>query len=58
MNTLQSDFVSAVSTILKPQRIARGYSELRCTFGSRSVVPDVTVAFVLTVGQLFSWLEE
>jgi Uma2 family endonuclease len=42
-STVQSDFVSAVNTILKPQRIGRAYSELRCTFGGRSVVPDVTV---------------
>jgi Uma2 family endonuclease len=42
-STLQSDFVPAVNTILKPQRIARAYSELRCTFGGRSVVPDVTI---------------
>ena len=28
---------------LKTQHIARAYPELRCTFGDRSVVPDVTV---------------
>jgi Uma2 family endonuclease len=42
-STIQSDFVSAVNTILKSQRVARAYSELRCTFGGRSVVPDVAV---------------
>ena len=42
-STIQSDFIPAVNTILKPQHIARAYSELRCTFGGRSVVPDITV---------------
>ncbi len=42
-STVQSDLVPAINTILKPQHIARAYSELRCTFGDRSVVPDVTV---------------
>jgi len=42
-STIQSDFILAINTILKPQRVARAYSELRCTFGGRSVVPDVTV---------------
>ena len=42
-STIQGDFVPAVNSILKPQRVARAYPELRCTFGGRSVVPDVTV---------------
>jgi Uma2 family endonuclease len=42
-STVQSDFVSAANTVLKPQRIARAYSELRCTFGGRSIVPDIAV---------------
>ncbi len=42
-STIQGDFVSAVNGVLKPQHIARAYPELRCTFGGRSVVPDVTV---------------
>jgi Uma2 family endonuclease len=42
-STVQSDFVPAVNVVLKPPRIARAYSELRCTFGDRSVVPDVSV---------------
>lgn len=42
-STVQSDLVSSANTILKPQRIARAYSELRCTFGGRSIVPDVAV---------------
>jgi Uma2 family endonuclease len=42
-STLQGDLVPAVNTALKPSRIARAYPELRCTFGGRSVVPDVAV---------------
>jgi Uma2 family endonuclease len=42
-STIQSDLTPAINTILKPQRIARAYSELRCTFGDRSVVPDITI---------------
>ena len=42
-STVQSDFISAANTILKPQHIARAYSELRCTFGGRSIVPDIAV---------------
>jgi Uma2 family endonuclease len=42
-STVQGDFVPAVNGVLKPQKIARAYPELRCTFGGRSVVPDVAV---------------
>lgn len=42
-STVQSDLTSAINIILKPQHIARAYSELRCTFGGRSVVPDITI---------------
>jgi Uma2 family endonuclease len=43
-STLQGDLVPAVNTVLKPDRIARAYPELRCTFGGRSIVPDVAIA--------------
>ncbi|MBE9011566.1 Uma2 family endonuclease [Pseudanabaenaceae cyanobacterium LEGE 13415] len=42
-STLQRDLTSKVDGILRPERIARAYPELRCTFGGRSIVPDVTV---------------
>jgi Uma2 family endonuclease len=32
--------------LLSRQRVARAFTELRCTFGGRSIVPDITV---------FSW---
>jgi Uma2 family endonuclease len=45
-STIQSDLSSAINLDLKPQRIARAYTELRCTFGDRSTIPDLAV---------FSW---
>lgn len=45
-STIQTELSSAVNVVLKPLQIARAFSELRCTFGGRSIVPDVSV---------FSW---
>ncbi len=45
-STLQLDLGADINHHLKLQRIARAYTELRCTFGGRSTVPDVAV---------FSW---
>lgn len=42
-STIQGDLGSGINLALKPQHIARAYSELRCTFGNRSIVPDVSV---------------
>ncbi|GAB4536306.1 MAG: Uma2 family endonuclease [Pleurocapsa sp.] len=42
-STIQTELSSAINVALKPQKIARAFSELRCTFGGRSTVPDVTV---------------
>jgi Uma2 family endonuclease len=42
-STIQTEFSTTVNLTLKPQRIARAFSELRCTFGGRSIVPDVSV---------------
>jgi Uma2 family endonuclease len=42
-STVQGDLVPTINLVLKPSRIARAYPELRCTFGDRLVVPDVTV---------------
>ncbi len=42
-STIQRDLVNAIDSILKQNKIARAYPELRCTFGGRSTVPDVTV---------------
>ena len=40
---IQTDLAPAINTALKPQRIARAFTELRCTFGGRSLVPDISV---------------
>jgi Uma2 family endonuclease len=42
-STIQRDLVNAIDAKLKPDKIARAYPELRCTFGGRSIVPDVAV---------------
>jgi Uma2 family endonuclease len=44
-STIQSDLGGEINRVLKPQRIARAYPELRCTFGGRSTVPDIS-AFI------------
>ncbi len=38
-STVQLDLGTDINLALKPQHIARAYSELRCTFGGRSLVP-------------------
>lgn len=45
-SALQGELVSAINSVVRPERIARAFPELRCTFGGRSIVPDVAV---------FSW---
>lgn len=42
-STVQLDLGSAINLALKPKKIARAYSELRCNFGDRSVIPDIAV---------------
>jgi Uma2 family endonuclease len=42
-STLQGDLVTSINNLVKPNRIARAYPELRCTFGGRSIVPDISV---------------
>jgi Uma2 family endonuclease len=42
-STLQADLVAAIKAVLKQRKIARAYTELRCTFGKRSIVPDLSV---------------
>jgi Uma2 family endonuclease len=40
---LQTRFPSEINQRLVPKRIAHAFTELRCTFGGRSIVPDITV---------------
>ncbi|WP_413198993.1 Uma2 family endonuclease [Nostoc piscinale] len=42
-SAIQGEFVPAINNIVKPKRIARAFPELRCTFGGRSIVPDIVV---------------
>ena len=40
---IQEELISAINAIVKRQKIARAFPELRCTFGGRSTIPDITV---------------
>ncbi|MBE9125848.1 MULTISPECIES: Uma2 family endonuclease [unclassified Coleofasciculus] len=40
---LQSKLINAVNKVTEERRIAYAFPELRCTFGARSIVPDVAV---------------
>jgi Uma2 family endonuclease len=40
---IQGQLVINLEATLKPPKIARTYPELRCSFGGRSIVPDVAV---------------
>ena len=40
---LQVELCETINQSVKPQRIARAFPELRCTFGGASIVPDVAV---------------
>ena len=42
-STIQGELVTAINLVVKQERIARAFPELRCTFGGRSTVPDVSV---------------
>lgn len=45
-SAIQTLLSPAINQIGIPQKVARAFTELRCTFGGRSIVPDITV---------FSW---
>lgn len=40
---IQGELIISINAAVKPQKIARAFPELRCTFGRRSTVPDVAV---------------
>lgn len=42
-SVIQGELIIVINAVLKPQKIARAFPELRCTFGGRSIVPDVAV---------------
>jgi len=39
----RNDDRGPINQIVKPKQIARAFTELRCTFGGRSIVPDISV---------------
>jgi len=42
-STLQIRLGTAINQVVLPQKIAHALTELRCTFGGRSIVPDISV---------------
>ncbi|MGH1396814.1 MAG: Uma2 family endonuclease [Trichormus sp.] len=40
---LQGKLIEVINQVSEGQKIAYGFSELRCTFGNRSIVPDLAV---------------
>ncbi|NEP61339.1 MAG: Uma2 family endonuclease [Symploca sp. SIO2G7] len=40
---LQSTLCETINQKAKPAKLAAAFSELRCTFGGRSIVPDISV---------------
>lgn len=40
---LQGKLLETINAVIEPQRIAYAFPELRCTFGDRSIVPDIAV---------------
>lgn len=40
---LQGELITTVNGIAKPGKVAHAFPELRCTFGGRSIVPDVAM---------------
>lgn len=42
-SAIQTFLSSGINQVGIPKRIARAFTELRCTFGGRSIVPDITV---------------
>ncbi|MGB2926886.1 MAG: Uma2 family endonuclease [Limnothrix sp.] len=48
---LQLKLAMAISDVAELQKIAVAFPELRCSFGDRSIVPDITV-FALVKGSV------
>ncbi|MBR8826582.1 MAG: Uma2 family endonuclease [Gomphosphaeria aponina SAG 52.96 = DSM 107014] len=42
-STIKTELAAAINAVIKPAKRGRAFSELRCTFGDRSIVPDVSV---------------
>jgi hypothetical protein len=42
-SAIQTELAPAINQVVKPGQTARAFTELRCTFGGRSIVPDIAV---------------
>lgn len=42
-STLQTELSFTLNSVLKQKKIAWAFTELRCSFGNRSIVPDIAV---------------
>ena len=42
-SSIQTELAAAINATLKQQKIARAWSELRCTFSGQAIVPDISV---------------
>ena len=42
-SVIQTELAPAINLAVKPKQIARAFTELRCTFGGRSIIPDISV---------------
>jgi Uma2 family endonuclease len=42
-SAIQTFLAPAINQVAIPKKVARAFTELRCTFGGRSLVPDITV---------------
>lgn len=42
-STLQVELTEAINAVVKRPKIAKAYTELRCVFGGRAIVPDIAV---------------
>jgi Uma2 family endonuclease len=42
-STIQAELIIAITAVVKPQKIARAFPELRCIFDGRTIVPDIAV---------------
>jgi Uma2 family endonuclease len=42
-SVIQTELAPAINLIVKSRKIGRAFIELRCTFGGRSIVPDISV---------------
>lgn len=42
-SSIQTEMATTVNASVRSKKIARAFTELRCTFGDRSIIPDVAV---------------